>query len=199
MVAMSTLRGSYGKSKDWVRFSVLALTCGFRLRRLAHEFLFQLRRPGAKSGWFQRGRLTRPGVCAHFQAWSAFCMAFGSLKHEFAWKLQRIRHVSEDAMLCGRFQGVAKELRLESLEGLHFIWQAQWVRTMDVLFSGRRARFLRRVTLLELEHEDEFAWPAQHFLWPQVIISRQARYFWNMPSKFEPSAEIVRIDRMECW
>ena len=28
--------------------------------------------------------------------------------------------------------------------------------------------------------EDQFAWPAQHFVWPRVMISWQAQYFWNM-------------------
>ena len=37
-----------------------------------------------------------------------------------------------------------------------------------------------KVAFLELELEDQFAWPVQHFVWPRVMISWQAQYFWNM-------------------
>ena len=101
-----------------------------------------------------------------------------------AWK-------SESATLpafCGQKVGMCV-----SFEGLRFTWQAKAIRTMDALFWGRRARFLRRVAFVKLELEDAFAWPVQHFVWPWVMISWHAQYFWNMFSTCEPSAEIVRV------
>ena len=43
-----------------------------------------------------------------------------------------------------------------------------------------KGSILRRVAFLELELEDPFAWPVQHFVWPRVMISWQAQCFWNM-------------------
>ena len=54
---------------------------------------------------------------------------------------------------------------------LCFAWQAQGIRTMDPLFWGRRAPFLRKVAFLELQLDDALAWPAQHFAWLRVGIS----------------------------
>ena len=105
---------------------------------------------------------------------------FGGSKRDFTWQVQGIGHfvkIVAGAVVCGRCQNVGRRV---SFEGLRFTWQAQGIRTMDAMFWGRRARFLRRVAFLELELEDQFAWPVQHFVWPQVMISWQAQYFRNM-------------------
>ena len=105
---------------------------------------------------------------------------FGGSKREFTWQVQGIGHfvkIVAGAVFCGRCQNVGRRV---SFQGLRFTWQAQGIRTMDAMFWGRRARFLRRVAFLELELEDPFAWPVQHFVWPRVMISWQAQYFWNM-------------------
>ena len=84
---------------------------------------------------------------------------------------------------CGRHSTLwmlPERARTLSFEGLRFTWQAQGIRTMDAMFWGRRARFLRRVAFLELELGDQFAWPVQHFVWPRVMISWQVQSFWNM-------------------
>ena len=54
--------------------------------------------------------------------------------------MQGIGHVSEIMDFAKTVAGC------ESLQGLHFLWRVQWVRTIDAMFwGGRRARFLRRV------------------------------------------------------
>ena len=105
---------------------------------------------------------------------------FGGSKRDFTWQVQGIGHfvkIVAGAVVCGRCQNVGRRV---SFEGLRFTWQAQGIRTMDAMFWGRKARFLRRVAFLELQLEDQFAWPVQHFVWPRVMISWQAQYFWNM-------------------
>ena len=105
---------------------------------------------------------------------------FGRSKRDFTWQVQGIGHfvkIVAGAVFCGRCENVGRRV---SFEGLRFTWRAQGIRTMDAMFWGRKARFLRRVAFLELELEDQFAWPAQHFVWPWVMISWQAQYFWNM-------------------
>ena len=47
---------------------------------------------------------------------------------------------------------------------------------MDPMFWGRRAQFLRRVAFLELQLDDAFALPVQHFVF-RVMFSWQAQYF----------------------
>ena len=105
---------------------------------------------------------------------------FGGSKREFTWQVQGIGHfvkIVAGAVFCGRCQNVGRRV---SFEGLRFTWQAQGIRTMDAMFWGRRARFLRRVAFSELELQGQFAWPVQHFVWPRVMISWQAQYFWNI-------------------
>ena len=105
---------------------------------------------------------------------------FRRSKRDFTWQVQGIGHfvkIVAGAVFCGRCENVGRRV---SFEGLRFTWRAQGIRTMDAMFWGRRARFLRRVAFLELELEDQFAWPVQHFVWPQVMISWQAQYFRNM-------------------
>ena len=122
----------------------------------------------------------------------------GGQKREFTWQAQGIGHIVKivaGAVFRGRCQNVGRRV---SFEGLRFTWQAQGIRTMDPIFWGQRAQFLRGVAFLELELGDAFAWPVQHFVWPRLMISWQAQYFWSTVSKCEPSAEIVRVECAEC-
>ena len=65
-------------------------------------------------------------------------------------------------VFCGRCQNVGRRV---SFEGLRFSWQPQEFAPMDPMFSGRiRAPFLRKVAFLELQFDDAFAWPVQHFV-----------------------------------
>ena len=121
-------------------------------------------------------------------------VTYGGQKREFTWQAQGIGHIVK--IVAGAvFRGRGRRV---SFEGLRFTWQAQGIRTMDPIFWGQRAQFLRGVAFLELELGDAFAWPVQHFVWPRLMISWQAQYFWSTVSKCEPSAEIVRVQRAEC-
>ena len=180
---MSTLWGSYGKWKEWCPWGVLPQR---RLSTAQARTEFRLRRQCAVDrrsrdfGSFYR-------VSVHFLEQNVVLRdrcrrsdGFGGWKREFTWQVQGIGHfvkIVAGAVFCGRCQNVGRRV---SFEGLRFTWQAQGIRTMDAMFWGRRARFLRRVAFLELELEDQFAWPVQHFVWPRVMISWQAQYFWNM-------------------
>ena len=74
--------------------------------------------------------------------------------------------------------------RRVSFEGLRFTWQAQGIRTMEPMFWGWRAQFLRGNAFLELELEDALA----------AFRMTSANDF-----EVQPSAEIARVDRTECW
>ena len=100
---------------------------------------------------------------------------FGGSKRELTW---------QNRTLC------ENRGRRSILWTLPKLWQACVIRRIAFYVAGagnpdhgcyvRRARFLRRVAFLELELEDQFAWPVQHFVRPRVMISWQAQYFWNM-------------------
>ena len=181
--SVSTLWGSYGKWKEWCPWGVLSQR---RLSTAQARTEFRLHRQCAVDrrsrdfGSFYR-------VSVHFLEQNVVLRdrcrrsdGFGGWKREFTWQVQGIGHfvkIVAGAVFCGRCQNVGRRV---SFEGLRFTWQAQGIRTMDAMFWGRRARFLRRVAFLELELEDQFAWPVQHFVWPRVMISWQAQYFWNM-------------------
>ena len=125
-------------------------------------------------------------------------VTYGGQKREFTWQVQGIGDfvkIVAGTAFRRRCQNVGRRV---SFEGLRFTWQAQGIRTRDRIFWGRRAQFLRGVAFLELEVEDAFAWPVQHFVWPRLMISWQAQYFLSMVSKCEPSAEIVRVECAEC-
>ena len=147
---------------------------------------FRLRRQ-CRTDWWARDFGSFYRVSVHFLKQNVVLRdrcrrsdGFGGSKREFTWQVQGIGHfvkIVAGAIFCGRCQNVGRRV---SFEGLRFTWQAQGIRTMDAMFWGRRARFLRRVAFLELELEDQFAWPVQHFVWPRVMISWQEQYFWNM-------------------
>ena len=82
------------------------------------------------------------------------------------------------AVCCGGCQNVGRRV---SFEGLRFTWQVQGIRTMDAMFWGRRARFLRRVAFSELELQGQFSWQAQYFwnIFPFSRKSRRKRSFWK--------------------
>ena len=181
--SVSTLWGSYGRSKEWCPWGVL-LPLLVSTAQARTEF--RLRRQCAVDLWARDfGSFYR--VSVHFLEQNVVLRdrcrrsdGFGGWKREFTWQVQGIGHfvkIVAGAVFCGRCQNVGRRV---SFEGLRFTWQAQGIRTMDAMFWGRRARFLRRVAFLELELEDQFAWPVQHFVWPRVMISWQAQYFWNM-------------------
>ena len=161
--SLSTLWGSYGWGKEWrpsrCPFASAAFGCAGSRRvpfatTVSHGLV-------AAGFWF-----LLPGVRALFEA-----------KHGFTWQAQEIGwfwrvetwvcvagarnrtlfvKIVAGAVFCGRCQNVGKRA---SFEGLRFTWQPQGIRTMDPMFWDGRARFLRRVAFLELELEDQFAWP----------------------------------------
>ena len=140
-----------------VSFEVSISDHGFRLRRLAQSSVCD--DSAARNGC--RGILGRCTGCPRtFWGKTWFCVTGA-----------RDRMVLEDRSVSLR--GRCKESdvgRRVSFEGLHFTRRAQGIRTMDAMFWGRRAWFLRRVAFLELELEDQFAWPVQDFVWPRVMI-----------------------------
>ena len=159
--SVSTLWGSYGRQKEWCPSRCPSATVAFDCagsRRV--PFVMTVCGRSSVTGFW----VVLPGVRGLFGAGST---------REFTWQAQGIGHfvkIVAGAVFCGR----------ASFEGLRFTWHAQGIRSMDAMFSGRRVRFLTRATFLEIELEDQFAWPVRHFVWPGVMISWQVQYFWNM-------------------
>ena len=202
-------RGSYGRCKGRVRSgyalwpggfvcvgmpfwdSMLISTAEARTKLPSRFSQFRRRRFTGCSCTFSDMNVISHGRCKE----SVTC---GGQKREFTWQVQGIGHIVKfvaGAVFRGRCQNVGRRV---SFEGLRFTWQVQGIRTMDPIFWGQRAQFLRGAAFLQLELEDAFAWPVQYFVWPRLMISWQAQYFLSMVSKCEPSAEIVRVECAEC-
>ena len=201
---MSTLWGSYGSSKEWCPSRCPSATAAFDCAG-SHRvpFATTVSHGSVAAGFW----VVLPGVRARFKA-----------KRGFTWQVQEIgwfwridtwvyvagaknRTLCENrgrrSFFCGRCQNVGRRV---SFEGLRFTWRAQGIRTMDPMFWGRRARFLRGVAFLELELEDQFAWPVQHVVWPRVMISWQAQYLWNMlPFSWKSRRKRHKTLALEVW
>ena len=202
-------RGSYGKGKGGVRSGYALWPGGFVCAGMPFwDFMListaQARtKLAARESQFRRHRFTGcsrtfldMNVISHGRCKES--VTYGGQKREFTWQVQGIGHIVKivaGAVFRGRCQNVGRRV---SFEGLRLTWQVQGIRTMDRIFWGQRAQFLRGVAFLELQLEDAFAWPVQHFVWPRLMISWQGQYFLSMVSKCEPSAEIVRVECAEC-
>ena len=47
--------------------------------------------------------------------------------------------------------------------GGHFLWQAQFLVTLDGVLKGSRISFCHAVVELDLGHDDDSVWQLQHF------------------------------------
>ena len=156
--SVSTLWGSYGRSKEWCSSRCPFASAGFDCAG-SHRVLFATTVPNGsgRAGFW----IVLPGVRARFEAKRGFTGQAQKIGGFWRWQVQGIGHfvkIMAGAVFCGRCQNIGRRV---SFEGLRFTWQAQGIRSMDPMFWGRRARFLRKVAFLELQLDDAFAWPVR--------------------------------------
>ena len=177
--SVSTLWGSYGRSKEW---------CPSRCPSAAPRFdcAGSHRVPFASTvshGLVGAGFwVVLPGVRALFEA-----------KRSFTWQVQEIGwlwRIETWVYVAGARNRTHCENR--GRRSILWTWPKRWqacvIRRIAFYATGAGnphhgcyvLRSKGSIPEKELELEGQFVWPVQHFVWPRVMISWQAQYFWNM-------------------